>query len=207
MLRRPAPRARHSRVPAAERSEQLLRAFVLESLAKGSIAGVGVRAVVTRAGCTAPILYRLFGNRKGLVRAAVRSTHLPLIERLEALAERSRGPASQRVRRLANSYLERAPGASEAFEALVGAECHGDPELARWVRAIFARFEALLVTIVRDGIRRREFRADTDPRYAAWRLIDLGLFRNQARLMRLSVPDRIRYAERAVESLLAELAP
>ena len=207
MPRRPAPRARRTRVSAAERRERLLRAFIAESLAQGSIAGAGVRAVVTRAGCTAPILYRLFGSRAGLVRAAVRSTHLPLIERLETLAERSRGPASERVRQLADSYLERAPGESEAFEALVGAECHGDVELARWVRAIFARFEVLLIAIIRDGIRSREFRADADPRYAAWRLIDLGLFRNQARLMRLTAPDRIRYAERAVESLLAELAP
>ncbi|MDX1649647.1 MAG: TetR family transcriptional regulator [Myxococcota bacterium] len=193
-------------MPAARRREAILHAFRQEALACGSIAGVGIRAVVERAGCAAPVLYRLFGDRAGLVRAAVRSTHLPMIERLEALAAGDAGPAAERIARLAHSYLGREPGDAEAFEALVNVECRSHPELARWVREVFGRFESLLVAAVEEGVRRGEFRGDVDPAYVAWRLIDLGLFRNQVHLMGLERPRRIAYAERAVASLLAEIA-
>lgn len=194
-----------ARMPAARRREAILRAFREEALACGSIAGVGIRAVVERAGCTAPVLYRLFGDRAGLLREAVRSTHVPLIERLEALAG-DEGPAAARIGRLARAYLGRDPGDAEAFEALVNVECRSHPELAARVREVFGRFEALLVAVVEEGVRRGEFRRDVDPAYVAWRLIDLGLFRNQVHLMGLERPRRIAYAERAVASLLAEVA-
>jgi len=193
-------------VSAAERRVRILDAFLREALATGSIAAVGVRAVVERAGCAPPVLYRLFGDRAGLVRAAVRFTHVPLVERLEALAADPAGSRAERLRALSREYLRSEPGRAELFEALVATECRSDPELARIVREVFRRFEALLVEIVREGMRRGEFRDDADPAYVAWRLIDLGLFRNQARLMRLERPDRIGYALRAVESLLAEIA-
>jgi AcrR family transcriptional regulator len=192
------------RLPAAERRERILRAFREEALACGSIAGVGVRAVVERAGCTAPVLYRLFGDRAGLVRAAVASTHTDLIERLEAAA-RSGGSAVERLRELGREYLAREPGPAEAFEALVNVECQSDPALARRVGEVFARFEALLVATVRDGVRAGALRTDLDPEYVAWRLIDLGLFRNQVHLMRIARPREIDYATRALESLLEEV--
>jgi AcrR family transcriptional regulator len=197
--------ARPLRLPAVERRERILRAFRAEALACGSIAAVGIRAVVERAGCTAPVLYRLFGDRARLVHAAVRSTHELLIARLEELA-RARDPAARRIRALGLWYLEREPGADEAFEALVNVECRSDPELARLVRGVFDRFERLLVEATRDGVAAGEFRADTDPEYVAWRLIDLGLFRNQVHLMRLSRPQQIGYGPRALEALLAEIA-
>jgi len=89
----------------------------------------------------------------------------------------------------------------------VQVECRSDPEMARLVREVFTRFETLLMRIVETGVARGELRADTDPAYVAWRLIDLGLFRNQVHLMRLEHPGRIRYATRALDSLLAEIAP
>lgn len=204
--RRPAP-ATTTRLPADRRRALIVRAFRDEALARGSIAAVGVRAVVERAGCTAPVLYRLFGHRAGLVAEAVRATHLPLIERLEEMARAADRPPAERIRILADSYIRSRPGPDEAFEALVHVECGSAPELARIVREVFERFEALLVAVFAEGVERGELRADADPAYAAWRLIDLGLFRNQAYLMRLTRPRRIAYYERAVASLLQELAP
>lgn len=74
------------------------------------------------------------------------------------------------------------------------------------VRGVFERFESLLVEATREGIADGEFRSGTDPEYVAWRLVDLGLFRNQVHLMRLSRPQRIGYGPCALESLLAEIA-
>jgi AcrR family transcriptional regulator len=200
----PEPSPAPERLPAAERRARILQAFLDEALACGSIAAVGVRAVVERAGCTAPVLYRLFGDRAGLVRAAVASTHGDLVARLEAAAG-SAGSAPQRLRELGREYLAREPGPAEAFEALVNVECQSDPALARQVGEVFARFEALLVATVRDGARAGELRADLDPEYVAWRLIDLGLFRNQVHLMRIERPREIGYAARALDSLLEEI--
>lgn len=203
-------RSRHTRsgtrMPAARRREQIVRAFIREALQRGSIAGVGVRAVVARAECTAPVLYRLFGDRGGLVHAAVRSTHVPMIERLEAIVSDHRGLPTQRLRSLASSYLERRPGEAEAFEALVANECRSDPVLARFVCEVFDRFEQLLTELVIEGIERGEIGANVDPDYVAWRIIDIGLFRNQAHLMGLKRPGRIGYGMRALESLLAEIS-
>jgi len=205
----PRPRLRPAagtRLPAAERRARILRAFVRETLARGSVRRVGMRAVAERAGCTAPVLYRLFDGRDALVRAAIRSTHAPLLERMESVA-RGGGSAAERIRALGERYLADEPGEDEAFESLVFTECASDPALAREVRGVFTRFEALLGEVIRSGMAAGELRADVDPVYAAWRLIDVGLFRNQARLMRLATPDRIDYGRRAVESLLREISP
>jgi len=206
----PSPRAGSraaagARLPAAERRARILRAFVGETLAQGSVRRVGMRAVAERAGCTAPVLYRLFDDRDALVRAAIRSTHAPLLERMESIA-RGGGSAADRIRALGERYLADEPGEDEAFESLVFTECASDPALARQVRGVFARFEALLGEVIRSGRATGELREDVDPVYAAWRLIDVGLFRNQARLMRLTTPDRIGYGRRAVESLLREIS-
>jgi len=195
-----------TRLPAEQRRERLLDAFFEESIAQGSISAVGVRAVVERAGCTAPVLYRHFGDRAGLVREAVRATHRPMLERMAAVADDREAPAAERLRRLAARTLSRRPGRSEAFEALVAAECRRDPQVARIVRRVFARFEALLVGILQEGVERGELRADLDCSYAAWRIIDLGLFRSQAWLLRLARPERSGYLSRALESLLVEIA-
>ena len=184
----------------------MLRAFVAEALACGSVARVAMRAVAERAGCTAPILYRLFGSRAALVRAAVRSTHEPLLERMETIAAARTGSARERIEAFARRFLAEAPGPDEAFEALVFNECATDPDLAREVRGVFGRFETLLAQLVREGIRAGEFRGDVDPVFVAWRLIDVGLFRNQMRLMRLETPEAIDYGSRALDALLDEIA-
>lgn len=204
--RRPRAGApRRERLDARERSARLVQAFVREALRQGSIEGVGMRAVCERAGCTAPVAYRLFRDRAGLVRAAIRSTHERLEAELEAAAAEPAAGAEARLRAVAGPYLSRATGDAEVFEALVVAECRSDPLLAIEVRAIYGRFAELLARILREGVARGELGREVDPVYAAWRLIDLGLFRNQMRLLRLPEPERIDYLERAFESLLAEL--
>jgi AcrR family transcriptional regulator len=196
---------RSPRLPPAERRERLIEAFVDEALAAGSIAGAGIRGVVERAGCTAPVLYRLFGDRTGLVRAAVRSTHAPMIERLRAVAGLPGATTADRLRALADRTLSRRQGRSEAFESLVAAECRRDPAVARLVRDVFDRFERHLVEMLREGVERGELRPDLDLSYAAWRVIDLGLLRSQLWMMRLARPGSLDYLSRAVESLIAEI--
>lgn len=182
----------------------MLRAFVAEALHVGSIEGVGMRAVCERAGCTAPVVYRLFGDRGGLVRAAVRFTHERLLGEVERAAAEP-VPTEARLRAIAGPFLRRTAGDAEAFEALVAAECRSDDVLAAEVRSVFARFARRLEAMLREGQARGDVRAQVDPIFVAWRLIDLGLFRSQMRLMRLAEPDRIDYLERAFEALLAEL--
>jgi AcrR family transcriptional regulator len=196
---------RAARLPAAERRQQLVEAFVDEALDAGSIAGAGIRGVVLRAGCTAPVLYRLFGDRTALARAAVRSTHTPMLERIESVAKLPDATTAERLRALVRRTLSRPQGRSEAFEALVAAECRRDPAVARLVRDVFARFEERLVEMLREGVERGEVRDDVDLAYVAWRIIDLGLLRGQLWLMRLARPERLDYLSRAMESLIAEI--
>lgn len=186
------------------REASILDAFVREALQCGSIEGVGIRAVCERAGCTAPVVYRRFGDRSGLVRAAVRSTHVRLLVEIDA-AVRAPGPVLRRLRSVAEPYLRRSSGDDEAFETLVTAECRSDDVLASAVRAVYMRFARLLGDLLREGLESGELRRDVDPTFIAWRLIDLGLFRSQARLMRLAEPDRIRYLERAFAALVDEI--
>lgn len=194
------------RLPAAARRERILRAFVRETLTRGSVSAVGMRAVAQRAGCTAPVIYRFFGDRRGLVRAAVRWTYAPLVDELEELGRSRKGSAGQRIRALTQRFLGSEAGEDEAFEALVYTECRGDRAIRTHVSRVFGRVEALLVALLREGIESSEFDAALDPRYAAWRLIDLALFVNQSRVMRLETPDQIDYGRRAVDSLLREIA-
>ena len=196
---------RSVRLPAAERRRILIDAFIDEALAANSIAGAGIRGVVERAGCTAPVVYRLFGDRTGLVRAVVRSTHAPMIERLETVSKLPGASTADRLRALVERTLSKPQGPSEAFESLVFAECRRDPEVARWVRDVFARFERRLVEMLREGVESGELRPDLDLAYAAWRIIDLGVLRSQLFLMRLARPERLDYLSRAMESLIAEI--
>ncbi len=204
---RPGAAARR-RDDEAERSDpiekRILEAFVREALHCGSIEAVGMRAVCERAGCSAPVVYRRFGDRSGLVQAAVRSTHRRLLVEVEAALE-APGSVIRRLRGVAEPYLRRGSGDEEAFETLVTAECRSDDVLAGAVRAVYTRFARLLEGLLREGIASGEVRPDADPAFFAWRLIDLGLFRSQARLMRLAEPDRIRYPERAFATLLDEI--
>jgi AcrR family transcriptional regulator len=192
-------------LPPAERRERIVRAFIAETLACGSVGRAAVRRVAERAGCAPPILYRLFGDRAGLVRAAIHSTHAPLLAQMEAIVV-AEGSAAARIRAFAGRFLAQAPGENERFESIVFSECAHDPALAREVRGIFGRFEELLSDRIRRGVADGEFRRDVDSLYVAWRLIDVGLFRNQVRLMQLPTPDAIDYGGRAVDSLLREIA-
>lgn len=203
---RAAHPAKTARLPASERRRRLVDAFIDEALARGSIAGAGIRAVVARAGCTAPVVYRLFGDRTGLVRAVVRSTHVPMMERLEAVSRQPGLDTAGRLRALVERTLSHPQGRSEAFESLVAAECRRDPAVARMVREVFGRFERRLVAMLREGMERGELRADLDPAYAAWRVIDLGLLRSQLFLMRLARPQQLDYLSRAMESLVREIS-
>ncbi|MGH0038331.1 MAG: TetR/AcrR family transcriptional regulator [Myxococcota bacterium] len=196
---------RSPRLPAEQRRQSLIDAFIDEALAANSIAGAGIRGVVERAGCTAPVVYRLFGDRTGLVRAVVRSTHAPMIERLEAVSKLPGASTADRLRALVERTLSRPQGRSEAFESLVAAECRRDPRVARLVRDVFGRFEARLVEMLREGVEGGELRSDLDLAYVAWRIIDLGLLRSQLFLMRLARPERLDYLSRAMESLIAEI--
>ncbi len=193
------------RLPADERRERLIQAFIDEALACGSVARVGVRGVVERAGCSAPVLYRLFGDRDGLIREAVRSTHMPMIERIEAVSKLPDVSTADRLRTLARRTTSSSQGAYESFEALVWSECRRDPAIAQLVRDVFARFEELIVEMLLDGVARGELRPEIDPAYVAWRAIDLGLLRSQLWLMTLARPAQLDYLSRAMESLLAEI--
>jgi AcrR family transcriptional regulator len=192
-------------LPADERRARIVAAFIQESLARGGLSVVGIRAVCAREGCTAPVLYRLFGDRAGLVQAALGSTRAPLLDGLEA-AVATPGPVMDRLRSLVVAFFERPLGDEESFGALVTGECRRDPALSEVLRRSVARIESLLVALLERGRAAGEIRFDVDPHYVAWRLIDLGLFRNQVWLIGLEAPGRIDYSRRATRALFEEIA-
>lgn len=65
--------------------------------------GISMRNVASRAGCSTMVVYRLFGNKRGLIAGLYREGFSRLGKRLEAAARQTHGPR-ERLAALADAY-------------------------------------------------------------------------------------------------------
>lgn len=202
-----APRQRRTwkRLPQAVRKTGIIWGFMQEAVAAGSIEGASLRGAADRAGCTTPLVYRLFGSRRDLIQECVRTTYRTLLENLEKVADLESASALDRLNAIAAYVGNRELGDQEVFEGMVTLECRGDPKLAREYHAIFSRIAKLLETILRAGVSSGELRPDLEVEHYAWRLVDFGLSRNQAYLSGLESLRGKDFLNRAYQSLLDEI--
>lgn len=206
--RRPEqPRKRRTwkRLPQAVRQTGIIWGFMQEAVAAGSIEGASLRGAASRAGCTTPLVYRLFGSRRDLILECVRTTYRKLLDNLERVAALESASALERLNAVASYVDTRELGDQEVFEAMIALECRGDPKIAKELHTIFVKIARLLETVVQAGIEAGEFRADLDARHMSWRLVDFGLSRNQAFLNGVDELRGKDHLRRVYQSMIEEM--
>lgn len=200
-----AVRGGTKKMPADARRDAILLAFVQETASAGCTANASLRAIAQRAGCTTPMIYRLFESRLGLVRAAVQWTYGKLLERLEMAVRLDALSYEQRLRAIADYVGGRPLGDQEVFEAILGLESRSDRDIAAEVHGVFERIHGRLSELIQGGVAAGEFRAETDPSYIAWRLTGFGLLDSQLFLLGLEAPRAQGVLRREFDELLAQI--
>jgi len=123
--------ARHS---AQERREEVLDAALVEFAERG-LEGTSTEDIARRAGISQPYLFRLFGTKKELFKAAVARCMRETLEVFQRAAEGKRGHAA--LEAMGDAYVElladrtRLGGQMQAYAAC------GDPEICEVVRQGF----------------------------------------------------------------------
>jgi AcrR family transcriptional regulator len=133
-----AERPSTTRLPAAERRQQLL-AVALETFAAKGFHGTSMNEVAEAAGVTKPVLYQHFASKKALYHELVDEVGAQLGQVIfEAVAEAD-GPRQQ-VEAGFRAYFRWAVGQGSAFRVLFSDRNRADAELADAV----ARVEAMV---------------------------------------------------------------
>lgn len=192
-------------MPQVVRKTSIIWGFIQEAVSEGSIRGASLRAAAQRASCTTPLVYRIFGSRRDLVRECVRWTFSSLLDKVAVAASAESASAVERLDAVATYVAERALGEQEVFESLVMLESRSDPALAAELRSIFTRLTDLLGAMLRQGIAAKQLRPDLDVSHYAWRLVDLGMLRSQLFLSGLDTLRGPDHLQRTYAALLAEM--
>ncbi len=164
-----------------------------------------MRNLARRADCAPVVVYRIFGNRDALVRAALGFC----FERVTGDAARAAAAqdesAPARLSTIVAALRSRQPGAEEIFETLALATVRRHPEHGRVLRTALGRLAKHLVRILDDGIRRGELDPAMDRHAIAWRLIALGIFRGHVAALGLRGAGVRNAGPQAFASLLREI--
>jgi AcrR family transcriptional regulator len=165
--------------------------------------------VARRAGCTHPILYRHFKNRNDLIREAARRLQDHTIKAMSTWAGNEEQTVVERIRGLMDLYLSRRSNReiTLGFGAILGSKGRRDPR----IRAAFVegseRYAAIIQGLIEKGMQRGELRDDINARYVTWRLIEMGMFIDYARLFGPPDANLRGYIRMAARSLLQEITP
>src|ERR671928_1588497 len=92
-----------TRHTAAERREAVLDAAIVEFAERG-LAGTSTEDIARRAGISQPYLFRLFGTKKELFKAAAARCLRETLEMFQRAAEGKRG--EEALRAMGNAYVE-----------------------------------------------------------------------------------------------------
>jgi len=113
------------RKTAAERREQILDAAI-EEFAAGGLRGASVEEMAARVGVSQPYVYKLFGTKKGLFLAAMRTVRERVMEAFRRAAEADPENALEAMGR---SYDRSLFGREERLMLLQGFAASSDPEV------------------------------------------------------------------------------
>lgn len=177
--------------PRSERAEKAIIEATLDLLAAESgVAGVSIEAVAARAGVGKTTIYRRWPSKEALIVDALGSAKPPLPQPSgrsvrEDLTEIALAMAAERGRRHTRCF----------WNVVGGAEKH--PDLyARYKQDVIEPRRAIVLDVLRRGVRNGELRADLDVEVAMTMLVgSLATKRPQE-----TFPDG--YAEAVVDTLM-----
>ena len=152
-------------------------AAALDVFVERGFAATRLTDVADRAGITKGTLYLYFADKHALFRAVVQEAVVPEIARMENIVRDRSGPCAETIRLLVQHWW-RIVGESTlcGIPKLVVAEASNFPDLARFfVQHVVRRGRKLFAALIREGIRRGEFR-DCDVRYATRLLVSPLVF-------------------------------
>lgn len=113
------------RKTAAERREQILDAAI-EEFAAGGLRGASVEEMAARVGVSQPYVYKLFGTKKGLFLAAMRTVRERVLEAFRRAAE---ADPENALEAMGHSYDRSLFGREERLMLLQGFAASSDPEV------------------------------------------------------------------------------
>jgi len=163
-----------ARLKAPQRREQLI-AVATRLFARHGYDATTTASIAEAAGVTEPILYRHFKSKQDLFVAIVRAMSQQMLreweERIAVIAD----PA-KRIRAVAEAVPEHIKRLADAYHVLHGALATSqDKKVHAVLREHYAQIEAFFRKVVLDGQKSGVFRADLDPRSAAWQMILSGI--------------------------------
>jgi AcrR family transcriptional regulator len=197
------------RLSATQRRDKIIKACLAEAKHTGSFSQVSARAVARRAGCTHPILYHHFKNRSELIRETVNHLQDRGLRAMSAWAGNERQTVVERIRGLMDLYLSQRSNREIvlSFGVLSGEEWRNDPQVRAAFNDVAERYASIIMGLITKGIERGELRKSTHPEYVSWRLVELGMFVDHARLLGPPNTRLKNYISAAIESLVREITP
>src|SRR5205823_5364187 len=121
-----------TRSTAAARRDEVLDAALVEFAERG-FEGASTEDIARRAGISQPYLFRLFGTKKGLFKAAAARCLRETLEVFQRAAEGKRG--EEAVHAMAQAYLELLQDRTRLGSQLQSYAACDDPEICEVVRA------------------------------------------------------------------------
>lgn len=162
------------RLKAPQRREQLIE-VATKLFADFGYEATTTAAIAKSAGVTEPILYRHFKSKAELFVAIVRSVSKQTVSSWQAMTARSNDPA-ERIRVVAESIPQHVRDLAEQYHVLHGAlAISRDKKVLAVIREHYATMEDFFCTVIKDGQSSGVFRADFDPKSAAWQLLYSGI--------------------------------
>lgn len=142
------------------RPEELIRAAVALFGEQG-FAATNLKDVAKRAGVSKGTVYLYFKSKEDLLRAAVRTSVVPIVDAADELEVDAEGSAAELLRTLMVRWVEEFEERGVAgVPKLVMAEAGNFPELAEdYVSSVLQRVRRLVARVLKRGIRDGEFRA------------------------------------------------
>lgn len=139
-----------SRLPAAERREQLL-SVALTVFAREGFHGASMNEVADAAGVTKPVLYQHFSSKNGLYLALIEETGSALISLIEAATLEVSGPHDQ-VERGFRAYFRWVSTDRDAFRLLFGGSARSGDEFTEAVARIEEQITESIAPLIRADI-------------------------------------------------------
>lgn len=148
----------------------------LACFAERGFSATRVDDVAARAGVTKGTLYLYFSGKEELLKALVRQSIIPNIERAEALVAEEDEPCAVILQRILQLWAHAVTAPQSAIPKIMIADAGNFPELARfYLEEVASRGMGVIARLLRKGIERGEFRP-LDIDYAVFSIISPMLF-------------------------------
>jgi AcrR family transcriptional regulator len=163
-----------TRLPAAERREQLLRTAVALFAERG-FSGTTTATLAKAAGVTEPIIYRHFPSKKDLFISVIERAGEATIELWERELESAKDPA-QRLRRLIGANPMTWQGGRGMYRVIVqGLTEIDDPEIQAALREHVEKLHGFVAAEVERAQANDQVSRAFSPEITAWLLMHLGI--------------------------------